>query len=92
MLTFFRRLGTWLKKALTVVSDVVGDDTVKMALDWVRVAAEKELDNAARREFVVKMLMARGIPESIARLATELAVQLLKKELKELEDEAANVI
>ena len=82
MLTFFARLGNWLKKALSVVREIVGDDVIKMALDWARVAAEKELDNAGRREFVVKMLMARSIPESVARLATELAVQLLKKELR----------
>ena len=84
MFGFLKRLGTWLKQALAIVEQVVPDETIKMALDWARVAAGKELDNAQRREFVVALLVARGIPESLARLATELAVQILKKEVKAL--------
>jgi hypothetical protein len=90
-LGFFKRLGQWLKAALRIVEQVVPDEYIKMALDWVRIAAERELSNDERREFVVKMLTSRGIPESIARLATELAVQLFKKSVREgvdrLEDE-----
>ena len=80
MLTFFFKLGTWLKRAFRIVQEVIPDDILKMAVDWARVAIVQFTDNAQRREFVVQMLMARGIPESIARLATELAVQLLKHE------------
>lgn len=50
-----------------------------IALVWVRVAMEKFADNSQRREFVVEILVNRGIPESIARLAVELAVQWIKK-------------
>ena len=63
MLTFFARLGNWLKKALSVVREIVGDDVIKMALDWARIAAERHLDNTARRDFVVLMLMKRGITD-----------------------------
>ena len=80
MFGFLKRLGTWLTQALVIVEQVVPDETIKMALDWVRIAADKELDNAQRREAVVTLLTARGIPESLARLATELAVQILKSE------------
>jgi hypothetical protein len=38
--------------------------------------------NAERREWVVAQLVARGIPESIARLALELAIQAYKDELE----------
>ena len=77
----WKSLGNWLKRALDIVEQIVPDETIKMALDWARVAAgKKELDNAQRREFVVALLVAHGIPESLARLATELAVQILKSE------------
>lgn len=80
MFVVFRKLGRFLKQALRLVDALVSDDVLKMALDWARNAATQQLTNDARREFVVKLLVARGIPESIARLATELAVQLLKRE------------
>ena len=57
------------------------DDVVKLALQWARVAAAKGLDNDSARAFVLRILVEKGIPESIARLALELAVNLLKREL-----------
>lgn len=83
MFTFFSKLGVWMKRAFRLVQEVVPDEMLLMAVLWARVAAEKFTDNAKRREFVVQMLMARGIPESIARLAVELAVQFIKRELRE---------
>ena len=77
---FLSKTGALLRRALCAVDDVISDDLLKMAMDWARVAVEKGLTNETSREFVVKMLMARGISESVARLTTELAVQLLKHE------------
>ena len=71
-----------MKRALRSVHELVSDDILKMAVDWARVAVEKGLTNDTSREFVVKLLMARGISESVARLTTELAVQLLKREAR----------
>jgi hypothetical protein len=53
---------------------------VSDALTFVKVAGDKFTDNAERREWVVKMLVSKGLPESIARLAVELAVRLWKAE------------
>lgn len=76
----------WAFLASRVVRDVLDDDIVKMAFDWALIASERFQDDRARNEkcraFVVDMLIARGIPESVARLATEIAVQLLKKGLQ----------
>ena len=81
-LSFFKKVSTIVSYALGHASTKgLTDDIVHLALEWVKVAATKELDNDSRREFVVKLLTNRGIPESVARLATELAVQLAKREL-----------
>lgn len=79
---FFAKFGKVVWSALEQAGiKGLTDEIVQEALAWAKVAAQQTLDNAGKREFVVKMLTSRGIPESIARLAVELAVQLLKKEL-----------
>ena len=71
-----------LDKALVLAKDSgLSDEVVDLALRWVRVAAVQFVDNVERREFVVKTLVDRGIPESISRLAVELAYRLYKKEI-----------
>ena len=77
-------------KALGAVGKLVGkafglaskagltDKTVQDALVFVKLAAVKLVDNAERREWVVKMLTSKGVPENVARIATELAVRLFK--------------
>jgi hypothetical protein len=55
---------------------------IEQAKELAKEAAAKFVDNAQRREWVVAQLVARGIPESIARLAVELAVSILKGEQK----------
>ena len=82
MFAIMHRIPERVKQALRSVHGLVSDDILKMAVDWARVAVEKGLTNETSREFVVKMLMARGISESVARLTTELAVQLLKREVR----------
>jgi len=78
----FRKLGSLIKEGLgSAVVRGLTDDIVKTALVWVRVAATKFTDNAERRNFVIQILVSKGIPESIARIAVELAVQIAKKRL-----------
>mgnify|MGYP001587210301 CR=1 FL=1 len=70
----------YLNKLFTVIN-AVDPATLDLALSWVRAAAEKYDTNLERREWVVAILQNRGIPESTARLAVELACQLQKDEL-----------
>ena len=81
----FGGVGKLVMKAFNFAVDAgLKDEVVALALKWVRVAANeanKGLDNNQRREMVVKALTDHGISEGIARLATELAVRLLKAEL-----------
>ena len=79
---FFKKIGGFAVHALAVAgANGLTDDLVHTALTWVRVAARKELNNTAKREWVIAILVNKRVPESVARLAVELAVQLLKKEL-----------
>jgi hypothetical protein len=81
--SFFQRLGALIKGALgEAVIKGLTDDLIQIALGAVRFAASQFTDNAERREYVVNFLKSRGVPESIARLAVELAVQLYKKEVE----------
>lgn len=66
-----KNIGEVLKEALSKVDE-------RQVLAAVRRAAELFVENEQRREFVVKELMLVGVPESIARLALEIAVQALK--------------
>ena len=80
---FFKKIGNMVMRAVRYADSAGLDDAlISTALSWVKVAAAKFTDNSERREFVVKMLLARGIPESVARLALELAVRLYKKEVE----------
>lgn len=55
------------------------EKVVETAEFYARQAAQQFVDKAERREWVVRQLMVHlGLPESIARLACEVAVQLLK--------------
>lgn len=57
------------------------DDLFDLALSLVARAAIKFPDNEARREWSVAELTKRHIPESIARLAVEAAVQAYKEKV-----------
>ena len=56
------------------------DDIVQQAEGLVGEAQRQFNDNTARREWAVAAMIAAKVPESIARLAVELAVQLFKEE------------
>lgn len=90
----FTKLGAWFKKLGKFVwegleqAGVKGltDELVQEALAWAKVAAQQALSNDKKREFVVRALVARFplVPESVIRLAVELAVQILKKQVEKL--------
>lgn len=82
MFGWFKKLGVWLAKATNFVETKVSDENLAFAVAWVKVARDKFTDPTERREFVVKLLTARGIPEYLARLTVELAVALVKNEDK----------
>lgn len=78
---FLSAIGGLVQRAFKAAQDNgLTDEILKQALAWARVAATQFVDNDVRRAFVVKMLVSRGVPESIARIAVEAAVQLLKQE------------
>ncbi len=56
------------------------DALVAKALELARFAAVRFVENTERRTWVIEHMISSGVPESIARLALELAVQQLKKE------------
>jgi hypothetical protein len=86
--SFFKSVGKVLGKALSLAAKVGLDDAVvALALKWVKVADQKYVSNPEKREWVVSILVQRGIPERIARIAVELALGLLKDELKKFEEQ-----
>lgn len=79
----FKKLGKLTGKAVEIaIIDGLGDEVLGEALKWVKVAANKFVDNNEKREWVVKILIANGVPGPIARIAVELAVKLFKKSLE----------
>jgi hypothetical protein len=57
------------------------EDIVNHAEALVGEAQKQFNDNNTKREWAVAALIAAKVPESIARLAVELAVQVFKKKL-----------
>lgn len=91
--SFFKRLGSILLSAFDAAGgNGLTDQIVQLALTFVKEAAVKFADNTERREWVVAQLVAKGIPESLARLGVELAVQLLKRELGTLPVNTTGII
>ncbi len=78
---WFTIFSGWVKRAFAASQENgLTDRLVADALTLARVAMTKFADNAERREWVIALLGARGVPESLARFALEAAVQLLKQE------------
>jgi transposase len=83
MLNIFKKVFITLSKVLVRVFKVaqdrgLTDDIVNRAEGLVGEAQKQFNDNDARREWAVAALIAAKVPESIARLAIELAVQVFK--------------
>jgi hypothetical protein len=80
ILKIFKKIGAFVGRAFGLAQDNGLDDkTLEYAVELARRAAALFVNNAERREWVVKALMAVGVKESIARLAVELAVQVIKR-------------
>lgn len=76
----FKKLG---KLTVSLLDELdLTDDVVELAKKFAQEAEVKFLDNTEKREWVVKALMAAGVPGPVARIAVELGVRLLKKQLK----------
>lgn len=88
LLDVFKKIGGLLKKAWGLIEKAgLSDEVVDIAQHWVKVAEEKYVDNAQRREWIVSILKAKGINEGVARVAVELALKLAKKELDKIDGE-----
>ena len=79
----FAGLGRLITRALqSGFAPGLSDAVIDAALGYIRTAGAQFTDNTERREWVVQQLMAKmHLPESIARLAVELAIQLYKREV-----------
>ena len=87
-LDIFRKLGSLLSRALSIVRAVVPPEVLALAVAEAKKAVDKFDDNHSKREYVIAALKARFpfVPESVLRLAVELAVQVIKREAKEALD------
>lgn len=74
-------IGGWFKKVFSAAKDAVPAEVLSKAISLAEEAAVKYADNSDRREWVVQALIAEHVPESVARLAVELAVNFLKKQV-----------
>jgi hypothetical protein len=76
---FFGKVKSFLVKAFKLaqakgLTDVIVQDALQLAK-----AAEAQFkDDAQKREWVVAALTAAGVPSSVARIAVEMAVHLMK--------------
>ena len=89
MLKALGRVFVAIGKALVAVFKVtqergLTEDIVTKAEALVGEAQTQFNDNATKREWAVAALVAAKVPESIARLAVELAVQVFKKKMAQV--------
>lgn len=81
IIDFFKFLGHELGLVMHLVHEIVPNDQLQQGIALVKQAAVQYEDNQQRREWVAMELMSVfHLPESIARLITELAVSFVKKE------------
>jgi len=88
-MSIFSKIGNFFKNLLSQAFNAAKEsgltnELLQSALALVRVAATRFTDNSQKREYVVQALVSKGVPESIARLAVELAYRLFKKEIEKL--------
>jgi hypothetical protein len=81
---FWGRVGGWLAKAFDAAQRRgLTDQLIDLAVMYVRQYADRartDEEKAAAREAIVQILVKQGVRESLARLAVELAVGLVKDE------------
>lgn len=82
LLHLFQSFGRWTLVVLRFArANGLDDELLDLALRLVTHAQPNFQTNDERRDYVLGRLKAAGIPESIARLAIELAVQAYKKKV-----------
>ena len=78
----FAAIGKALVRVFKVAEERgLTEDIVNQAEGLVADAQRQFHDNDTKREWAVAALVAAKVPESIARLAVELAVQVFKKKV-----------
>ena len=81
--------GKGITFALGFIKAQFNEEEIHHAAGLVKLAEAKFIDNSERREWVVGLLMKR-LPESLARLLVELALQFVKKQAADLTDKLAD--
>ena len=80
LIDFLKGIGHVFGKVFGVIRKIVPEDQLIHAIELVKTAGEQFVDNAMRREWVVTALMTEfHVPESVARLMTEMAVSSVKR-------------
>ncbi|MFA6242677.1 MAG: hypothetical protein WC655_17190 [Candidatus Hydrogenedentales bacterium] len=93
IVNFFKSFGHRMGQALGFISSHITDAQLQVAIGFVTQAEDKFLDNPGRRNWVVGELQKiPGVNENIARLLTEMAVGMVKKELHKITEEAVAAI
>ena len=88
-MNFFKSIGHFIagipsqigKGIQLIVKSGLTQEVIQLALPLVRQAATKVMSDQARREWVVNALIAQHVPESVARVAVELAYNLYQAEI-----------
>ena len=78
---FFTHIGHFVARTFGIVRKIVPEELLVKAIGLVKQAADKFVDNDARRNWVIAELRKLGVSESLARLVVELAVQHLKADV-----------
>lgn len=78
---FFTHIGHFVARTFGIVRKIVPEELLVKAIGLAKQAADKFVDNDARRNWVIAELRKLGVSESLARLVVELAVQHLKADV-----------
>ncbi len=70
------------RKVIMGVKHVVPQAIQDLAVEHARAAAVAYVDNATRRNAVLAQLERAGVSENVARIAVEVAVQIIKAEVQ----------
>lgn len=90
---FFKGLSRVFKGLFRKIAEVVPEEYLVHGIQLVEDAAVRFMDNRSRREWVINQLMTRfHIPESVARLVTEMAVTAVKNGIHKAGDSAEDAV
>lgn len=79
---FFKGIGHLLARAFGLIRRLVPEEQLRRGIELVREAADKFADNADRRAWVsLELQTVFHLPESVANLIVEIALQHVKADL-----------